>query len=424
VIRATLIVALLLLPAVARAKSSQQQEQPKRHGLTLELPDIPVIPPVPEIDLSDIDLDVDVDLDLPGVMARNDQDDDEDSDHDEDARDRNRDARDRDRDARDRDRANRERDRERARQDRRRDGHDQDVEVEDENGTKVKVYRLNRPPSFHMPGIHVGNDEEVGNPEREATARARGSGSATLQVRGPVTFQMRAQSGEIEVVTTDKQQVAVTLTGAPADDIALYAYGDRVEPAFRGRRSLRHGKLKVELPKGSRLDFSSMSGDVSAQRLGEVRVRTMSGDVKIAGVAKADVQTISGDARIDEVSGPVRLHTVSGHGTVTSAGAAPQVEFQSASGSLDWTGNCAKDCHVSAETVSGELRLLVDPKSSFELTYSSHSGELRDEVNLSVKRSPRRASLMGSGFIEATYGRGEGVIEANAFSGSVTVKRK
>jgi hypothetical protein len=45
-------------------------------------------------------------------------------------------------------------------------------------------------------------------------------------------------------------------------------------------------------------------------------------------------------------------------------------------------------------------------------------------VNLSVKRSPRRASLMGSGFIEATYGRGEGVIEANAFSGSVTVKRK
>jgi DUF4097 and DUF4098 domain-containing protein YvlB len=421
VIRATLIVALSLLPAVARAKSSQEkQEQPKRHGFTLDLPDIPVMPPIPEIDFPDIDVDVDVDLDLPGVMARNDHDDDDDGDQDEDARDRDRDARDRDRDARDRDRAARER----ARQDRRRDGQDQDVEVEDENGTKVKVYRLNRAPSFHMPGIHVGNDEDVGNPEREATARARGSGSATLQVRGPVTFQVRSQSGQIEVVTTDKQQVAVTLTGAPADDIALYAYGDRVEPAFHGRRALRHGKLRVELPKGSRLDFSSMSGDVTVQRLGEVRVRTMSGDVKIAGVAKADVQTISGDARIDEVSGPVRLHTVSGHGTVTSAGAAPQVEFQSASGSLDWTGNCAKDCHVSAETVSGELRLLVDPKSSFELTYSSHSGELRDEVNLSVKRSPRRPSLMGSGFIEATYGRGEGVIEANAFSGSVTVKRK
>jgi DUF4097 and DUF4098 domain-containing protein YvlB len=124
------------------------------------------------------------------------------------------------------------------------------------------------------------------------------------------------------------------------------------------------------------------------------------------------------------VAGPVRLHTVSGNVVVATAGAAPQVEFQSASGSLEWSGACAKDCHLSAETVSGELRLNLDPKSSFELSYTSHSGELRDEMNLSVKRAPRRKHGMSSGWLEASYGKGEGVIEADAFSGSLLVKKK
>ncbi|HET7785950.1 MAG TPA: DUF4097 family beta strand repeat-containing protein [Myxococcales bacterium] len=390
--RAALVVALSLLPAVAQA-NPQQEPRSRRHGLTLKFPDLRGLPMVPEIDFPDID----VDVDLPGLMAQNDFDLDDDDDADS-----------RDSETQRRDRGRR----------------DQDGEERDADGNRVKVYKLNPQPSIRLPRVHLGDDDSRDR-DREATGRARGSGSATLEVRGPVTFQVRAQSGEIEVVASDRQQVSVTLTGAPAEEIALYAYGDRVEPSFRGRRTLRRGKLRVELPRGSRLDLSSMSGDVTAQRLGEVRIRTMSGQVKLSGVGKADVQTISGDARIDDSTGPVRLHTVSGKAVVSTSGNAPQVEFQSASGSLDWSGLCAKDCHLSAETVSGELRLLVDPRSSFELSYSSHSGELRDEMNLAVKHAPRRhGGMMSSGFLEATYGRGEGIIEADAFSGSVTVKKK
>lgn len=297
--------------------------------------------------------------------------------------------------------------------------------VHDDRG--ARVYRMNQAPRVHVPSVRIGRSSEDDDwDERSATAQAKGRGSANLPVKGPVTFQLRAQSGDIEVITSDKQQVSVTLSGAAGsgDELALYAFGDRVEPSFRGRRTLRHGKLRVELPKGSRLDLSSLSGDVTAQRLSEVRIRTMSGDVKIASVGKADVQTISGDVRIDDASGPVRLHTVSGHATIGSANAAPQVEFQSASGDMDWSGVCAKDCHLSAETVSGALRLLVDPKSSFELSYTSHSGELRDELNMTVKRAPKRKFGMTSGWLEATFGRGEGVIEADAFSGNLAIKKK
>lgn len=303
--------------------------------------------------------------------------------------------------------------------------HDQDhgrdgVEERDENG--VRVYKMNQQLKFKFPKVRIDRDDDW---DRErSTAAASGRGTASLAVKGPVTFQLHAQGGDVDVVTTDAQKVTITVSGAHDDDVSLFAFGDRIEPAFHGRRLLRNGRLRVELPRGSRLDVSSMSGDVTAARVGEVRIRTLSGDVKLSGVGKSDVQSISGDVRIEDTSGPVRLHTVSGRAEVVTNGAAPQVEFQSASGSLDWSGTCARDCHLAAETVSGELRLQVDAKSSFDLSYTSHSGELRDEVNLAVKRAPTRKHGMASGWMEATFGKGEGVIEADAFSGNLTVKKK
>jgi hypothetical protein len=390
IIRALLIAVITSAPAAkassaAEAKSARkdrhQLERDLQH-LVLELPDLPFLPALPDLDLSGID------IELPDLLA--------------DALPHGVDADEVDEDE---------------------EPAGREIEPDEHDNQNVRVYKLNRLHSIRLPRIRV-REEGTESDERDATAQAKGRGSATLPVNGPVTFQVRAQAGEVEVIASDRKQVSVTLSDAPAEEIALYAFGDRVEPSFRGRRTLRRGKLRVEVPRGSRLDLSSMSGDVVAQRIGEVRVRTMSGDVKLAGVAKVDVQTISGDTRIEDASGPVRLHTVSGHAAVTTSGTAPQVEFQSASGSLEWAGLCARDCHLSAETVSGDVRLSVDPRSSFELSYTSHTGELRDEANLAVRRTPRRKYGMSSGWLEATFGKGEGVIEADAFSGTLFVKRK
>jgi Fe-S cluster biogenesis protein NfuA len=295
-------------------------------------------------------------------------------------------------------------------------------EREDRNG--FHIYR----PQPAQPGVRIRverhDDNDDDSDEGSSSSRAQGKGSATLAVKGPVTFRISAQGGSIEVVSTDKQQVSVHLEGHSDADVSLYSYGDRVEPHFRNRRSLRSGKLKVELPKGSRLEVESMSGDVSAQRLGEAKIRTLSGDIKLSQMGKLDVQSISGDVVVDEASGPVRLHTVSGKATLSMRNQAPQVEFQSASGSLDFKGACGKDCHMSAATVSGDLKMALAAQSSFELSYSSHSGELRDGLDLSVHRSnhPRHGSSRGS--FEGTYGKGEGVIEADAFSGNLTLSKQ
>jgi hypothetical protein len=348
----------------------------------VELPDLSVLENLRNLgDLDDLQLDLQ--LDLPRLIARasHGHDDDEDEDDKDD---------------------------------------DDDRAVKDDRG--ARVYRMREESRPGIPRVfrreHEDDDHEGARPQ------ARGRGSATLAVKGPITFQVRAQSGDVEVVTTDKPQVSISVSEVPPEEVALYLNGDRVEPSFRGRRQLRRGKLHVELPRGSRLDLSSMSGDVSVQRVGEVRIRTMSGDVRLASVDKTDVQTISGDTHIEDARGPVRLHTVSGKGTVIATGATPQLEFQSASGSLEWSGVCGRDCHLSAETVSGDLQLAVDARSSFELSYTSHSGELRDEVNLAVKRAPKRKHGMSGGWMEATFGKGEGVIEADAFSGALVMKKR
>jgi DUF4097 and DUF4098 domain-containing protein YvlB len=146
--------------------------------------------------------------------------------------------------------------------------------------------------------------------------------------------------------------------------------------------------------------------------------------VHLSQVGKLDVQSISGDVQVDDASGPVRLHTVSGKVTLAMRNQAPQVEFQSASGSLDFKGACGKDCHMSAATVSGDLHMALASQSSFELSYSSHSGELRDGLNLAVKKSAHSRHGSSRGSLEGTYGKGEGVIEADAFSGNLTLSKQ
>jgi len=72
------------------------------------------------------------------------------------------------------------------------------------------------------------------------------------------------------------------------------------------------------------------------------------------------VDSVSGDATVNVTGPKVRLHLVSGTALATTADPAVQLAFQSASGNLEWTGVCAKGCHLSAETVSGDIKLQPD----------------------------------------------------------------
>ena len=262
--------------------------------------------------------------------------------------------------------------------------------------------------------------------EDSEPAGSEGAGSsARIAVQGPVTFMARSHAASIEIVAGKAGEVQLSLTDARKTGLTLSSHGDRVEALFDGRPSLRRGKLRVELPPGSHVDLQSMAGDLAVKGVGgDARVRTLSGDVSVAGCASADLQSVSGDVRVEAASGAVRVQTVSGNSTVTSSGGAPQVNFGSTSGSLDWAGVCGKGCRLSTETISGDVRLKVARGSSFAVSFASHSGKLeRGGLELLVKREPRRRKWAG-GLTEAVLGSGEGVIESDAFSGDLRFEQK
>ncbi|MFL5363011.1 MAG: DUF4097 family beta strand repeat-containing protein [Myxococcales bacterium] len=275
------------------------------------------------------------------------------------------------------------------------------------------------------PFTGADDDEEEDDADLPSTRAKAKNGVATLPAKGPVTVRVRAQSGEVEVVGSDRLQVTAVLSEVPSrDEIQLTQSGDRIDVQVGSRKALRRGKLRVEAPKGSSVIFESTSADLDVKGIGgDVRVQTMSGDIKVSGVRKANVETISGDVSVD-ANGPIRLHTVSGNAVASTTDPGVRLDFESASGNLDWSGACAKGCRVSTETVSGQIAMAVDPRSSFELSYSSHSGDFKDDLNLNVKRSQKKKHGGMGGWVEAVYGKGEGVIECDAFSGDLQIRKK
>jgi DUF4097 and DUF4098 domain-containing protein YvlB len=243
-------------------------------------------------------------------------------------------------------------------------------------------------------------------------AIASGSGSATVPVRSPVTFELRTYAAAVEVVQGRADSVTVSSPGASSARVEIEANGDRLEARVDGRRQVREGKIRLELPPGSSVEITTVTGpvDLSAP-LADARVRTMSGRVTSAGARDVDVETI--DAAVKVVAdGSVRVHTIAGAVQLESKGPALQAEVETSSGPVEVRGRCGKSCRIDVDTVSGEVRMALDATSSFGLRFTSHSGKLRD-----------RGTAAGGNdtWTEAIWGAGEGRIECETFSADVIV---
>jgi DUF4097 and DUF4098 domain-containing protein YvlB len=231
--------------------------------------------------------------------------------------------------------------------------------------------------------------------------------AATAAAHGPVTFELRTYAASVEVVQGPAESVTVSTPGSNSR-IDIEENAGRFEARVDGRRQVREGKVRLELPAGSNVEITTVTGSIEVSgALRELRARTMSGSVVAAGASKADVETIDGSVRIAGAEENVRVHTIAGPVKIDAAGPAIQAEVETSSGSVDVRGQCGKGCRIDVDSVSGEVRFALDPKSSFGLRFTSHSGKLRD-----------RGASTGGGdaWTDTSWGAGEGRIECETFS--------
>lgn len=253
---------------------------------------------------------------------------------------------------------------------------------------------------------------------------AGASSTQQLGVKGPVTLRVDGVAIDIEAVAGSSKQVRAQLFDSTGG-LHLVERGDRVDVVFEATSGWPHipggmdGRLHVELPPGSHVELSTASGDIVVRDLGgNVRVRSASGDLHVKRAASVEAMLVSGSAQLSDIGGDVRLRTVSGDADVRQSGNASVLEFGTTSGDLTWSGGCNMSCRISARTTSGDVRLAMPSSSSWELRYVTHSGDFSDDFRSQV------IDHRDNGSVHARYGKGDGCIEVQTFSGDLSIAKR
>jgi len=248
-------------------------------------------------------------------------------------------------------------------------------------------------------------------------------------------------AGSVDVRAWDRAEVTVH---AELEDGV-----ERVDVNSEGGRTIikvvlphnsgHHGeaRLRVQIPRGSELDVSAVSADVTTsgvqgmQRLnavsgdvsaelygGDLELKTVSGDVHVKGhgqPAKLHMSTVSGDMHLEHGAGDLEAGTVSGT-LVATLDTARSVRVRSTSGDLRFDGRLTRGASFDASTVSGDLNVRASAEGGYVYEVSSFSGDITNCWGTKAER----ASQYGPGIVlQGTLGEGAGHVRLKTMSGDV-----
>jgi DUF4097 and DUF4098 domain-containing protein YvlB len=192
------------------------------------------------------------------------------------------------------------------------------------------------------------------------------------------TIEIRGNSGDIEVVGSDRPDIRLTTK----EQRSVFGRS-HVDVAYRaGRLRLDEDCSEFELL-GSDAGCS-VSYRLEVPRDATVRLVTHSGDVTVEDLRHdADLQTSSGDVAAFDVLGTLRLHTSSGD--VHAESSSTDIEAGTKSGDVDV--RASNPVRVRAETAAGDVDVRV-PDRTYAVEARATSGDEHVEVR-EDSRAPR-----------------------------------
>jgi DUF4097 and DUF4098 domain-containing protein YvlB len=218
-------------------------------------------------------------------------------------------------------------------------------------------------------------------------------------------------SGTIDVRGWDRNEVRVTgRLGHGVQRVDVESSGGRTFVKVvlpRGNNNDGEAELEVSVPKGSSLEVSAVSADVSsrgvlgAQRLksvsGEItadlagsesEVRSVSGDITVRGDGKPlslRVSSVSGGLDLTNTGGKLDVVTVSGDARV-QMGDTSEIRGRTTSGNLEVSGKLTRDGRVDVEGVSGDITLRISAPGGLSAEIESFSGDIEGCLAGNVER--------------------------------------
>lgn len=207
----------------------------------------------------------------------------------------------------------------------------------------------------------------------------------------PIRLVVTVPAGNLRVATVDGDESTVRLEGSQktVDAMRVGLDGDRLAIELRRKpfvglfdRLDESLHIDARVPHGSTVEVVTASGDATLDgRFGALEVQSASGSVEVSGEIDGDatVKTVSGDVRLPQVGGDLNVRSVSAG--VVAHSVDGSVTVKSVSG--DVRIGSVREGQVNVQSVSGDVDLGIASGTSVDVDAGSASGALRSDFALS-----------------------------------------
>jgi hypothetical protein len=241
--------------------------------------------------------------------------------------------------------------------------------------------------------------------------------STAIDERGPADLDGRVKvdnvAGSLSIIGWDRPEVEVSGELGDGAELRFQADGDRTLVSVRKRSGVRRMKashLVVRIPAGSELGANGVSAALSVESMSgpqrletvsgsidaelaalEIEVTSVSGRIRIVGegqVARTEASSVSGKIRLDNIAGEVKLNSVSGK-LELNAGLLSRVGMNSTSGKVVAELGLGPSSRLQAETISGDIRLLLADADDLQVDVETFSGSIDNCFNEQEQRKQK-----------------------------------
>lgn len=293
---------------------------------------------------------------------------------------------------------------------------------------------------------------ERGGPEYTETV------SRTVRLGATGTFELTNLAGNIRVTGGGGDQVVVEAVKRvrnrdeaqgraqlAAIDVEFVEQTGRLEVRTEypnDRRLSGEVDFTVTVPAGASVRLRTVAGNVTlADVEGVVYAESISGSVRATGLRRIDLlKSVSGnvtiaDAQLDEtaaastVSGNLAVTDLTGRalefasvsGSITLEDVAgTRLTAESVNGNLTFEGSLTRGGRYDFTTHSGNVRLMLEGDTGFDVNASTFSGDIRSDYDLAQRGRNRGLgeSMRGS------FGDASAVLELRTFSGTISLEER
>ena len=255
--------------------------------------------------------------------------------------------------------------------------------------------------------------------------------------------QIENSAGSVRVIGWDRAEVAVSgALGPGAEGLSLR--GDKrythVEVETEGNPHGVHSDLEVRVPAGSDVTIESFGATIDVSGVqGQVSAETVNSDVRVTGAARSvRAESVNGTVTVTGTTGRVQAESVNGGVTVRGGGGEvdastvngpltvggssfSRAALETVNGKLLFDGGLAAGASLGAETVSGEVELVLPAGTAADFSVSTFSGDVHNEFGPAARRTSRYTTEKDLTF---STGGGGANVTVETLSGSITLRKK